>query len=181
MSAMASQINCLTIVYSSVYSGADQRKHQSSASLAFVRGIHRSPVNSPNTGPITRNIVAFDDVKLGVTLGKEWNSSLAKGECQSINPTKQNTYIAIRCRKSSSLTFYIRGIPLLQLLMHPVLPIIKWAPPTPRAAWWAMTTDRFDTNEPRNVSKELKRNFLYKTNWCSHTCYVTQYINIEFG
>ena len=41
MSAMASQITSLTIVYSSVYSGADQRKHQCPASLAFVRGIHR--------------------------------------------------------------------------------------------------------------------------------------------
>ena len=44
MSLMASQITSLTIVYSTVYSGADQRKHQSSASLAFVRGIHRGPV-----------------------------------------------------------------------------------------------------------------------------------------
>ena len=41
MSAMASQITSLAIAYSTVYSGADQRKHQSSASLAFVRGIHR--------------------------------------------------------------------------------------------------------------------------------------------
>ena len=48
MSAMASQITSLTIVYSSVYQDADQRKHQSSASLGFVRGIHRSSVNSPH-------------------------------------------------------------------------------------------------------------------------------------
>ena len=41
MGAMGSQITCLTIVYATVYSGADQRKPQSSASLAFVRGIHR--------------------------------------------------------------------------------------------------------------------------------------------
>ena len=41
MGAIASLITNITIVYSSVYSGADQRKHQSSASLAFVRGIHR--------------------------------------------------------------------------------------------------------------------------------------------
>ena len=41
MDSMASQITSLTIVYSAVYSGADQRKHQSSTSLAFVRGIHR--------------------------------------------------------------------------------------------------------------------------------------------
>ena len=45
MGAMASQNTSLTIVYSTVYSGEDQRKHQSSASLAFVRGIHRSPLN----------------------------------------------------------------------------------------------------------------------------------------
>ena len=41
MTTMASQITSLAVVYSIVYSGADQRKHQSSASLAFVRGIHR--------------------------------------------------------------------------------------------------------------------------------------------
>ena len=41
MTTMASQIVSLTVVYSTVYSDADQRKHQSSASLAFVRGIHR--------------------------------------------------------------------------------------------------------------------------------------------
>ena len=62
MSAMASQITSLTIVYSIVYSGADQRKHQSSASLAFVRGIHRWPVNSPHKWPAKRKIFAFDDV-----------------------------------------------------------------------------------------------------------------------
>ena len=61
-SAMASQITSFTIVYSTVYSGADQRKHQSSASLAFVRGIHRSPVNSPHKGPVTRKMSPFDDV-----------------------------------------------------------------------------------------------------------------------
>ena len=43
MGAMSSQITSLTIVYSTVDSDADQRKHQSSASLAFVRGIHRGP------------------------------------------------------------------------------------------------------------------------------------------
>ena len=41
MGAIASQITSLTIVYSTVYSGTDESKHQSSASLAFVRGIHR--------------------------------------------------------------------------------------------------------------------------------------------
>ena len=41
MTTLASQITSLTVVYSIAYSGVDQRKHQSSASLAFVRGIHR--------------------------------------------------------------------------------------------------------------------------------------------
>ena len=62
MSAMASQITSLTNVYSTVYSGADQRKHQSSASLALVRGIHRWPVNSPHKWPVTRKKLRFDDV-----------------------------------------------------------------------------------------------------------------------
>ena len=60
--AIASQITSLTIVYSTVYSDADQRKHQSSASLAFVRGIHRGPVNSPQKWPVTRKMFPFDDV-----------------------------------------------------------------------------------------------------------------------
>ena len=62
MGAMASQITSLTIVYSTVYSGADQRKHQSSAWLAFVGGIRRGQVNSPHKGPVTRKIFPFDDV-----------------------------------------------------------------------------------------------------------------------
>ena len=62
MGSMASQITSLTIVYSAVYSGADQRKHQSPASLAFMRGIHMSPVNSPHKWPVTRKMFPFDDV-----------------------------------------------------------------------------------------------------------------------
>ena len=62
MGAIASQITSLTIVYSIVYSGADQRKHHSSTSLAFVRGIHRGPVNSPHKWPVTRKMLPFDDV-----------------------------------------------------------------------------------------------------------------------
>ena len=59
---MASQVTSLTIVYSSVNSGTGQRKHQSSASLAFVRGIHRWLLNSPHKGPVTRNMFPFDGV-----------------------------------------------------------------------------------------------------------------------
>ena len=62
MGAMASQITSPTIVYSTVYLGADQRKHQSSASLAFVSGIHRWSVNSPHKWPVARKMFPFDDV-----------------------------------------------------------------------------------------------------------------------
>ena len=62
MGAIASQITSLTIVHSIVYSDADQRKHQSSASLAFVRGIHRGPVNSPHKWPVTWKMFPSDDV-----------------------------------------------------------------------------------------------------------------------
>ena len=70
MGTIASQITSLTIVYSTDCSGAYQSKHQSSASLAFVRGIHHGPVNSPHKWPVTRRMCPFDDVimkKLGQT------------------------------------------------------------------------------------------------------------------
>ena len=67
MSAMASQITSVSIVCSTVCSGADQRKHQISASRASVKGIHRWPLNSlHNKGPVTRKMFPFDDV-LGIT------------------------------------------------------------------------------------------------------------------
>ena len=67
MSTMASQIIGISIVYSTVCLGADQRKHQSSASLAFVRGIHRWSVNSPHKGPNTRKMFPFDDVIMSLS------------------------------------------------------------------------------------------------------------------
>ena len=62
MRATASQITSLTIVCSTVYLDTDHKKHQSSASLAFVRGNHRKPVNSPHKWPVTRKMLIFDDV-----------------------------------------------------------------------------------------------------------------------
>ena len=50
MSVMAYQITCVSIVYSTVCSGVDQRKYQSSASLVHVRGMHRWPMNSRSKG-----------------------------------------------------------------------------------------------------------------------------------
>ena len=70
MGAIASLITSFTIVYSTVYSDPDQRKHQSSASLAFVWGIHRGPVNSPHKWPVTRKMFPFDDVIM--TVFRSW-------------------------------------------------------------------------------------------------------------
>ena len=72
---MASQISGVSIIYSTIYSGADQRKHQSSASLAFVRGIHRWPVNSPHKGPVTWNMFPFDDVIVSTILAVSTHNS----------------------------------------------------------------------------------------------------------
>ena len=70
MGAMASRIT-VSIVCTIVCSGADERKHQSFARLAFVRGIHRWPVNSPHKKPETRKMFPFDDVimlkKMGIS------------------------------------------------------------------------------------------------------------------
>ena len=61
MGTIASQITSLTSVYWTIYSDADQRKHQRSASLAFGWGIHRGPVNSPHKWPVKRRMFPFDD------------------------------------------------------------------------------------------------------------------------
>ena len=75
MSTMASQITSLAVVYSTVYSGADQRKQQSSALLAFVRGIHRWPVNSPHKGPVTRKSL---HLMMSSCIIQQWGASTWK-------------------------------------------------------------------------------------------------------
>ena len=77
MSTMASQITSVRIVCSTVHSGADQRNHQSSASLAFVRGIYRWPVDSPHKRPAARKMFPFDD---GIMI----NKNKLKGEVQGL-------------------------------------------------------------------------------------------------
>ena len=74
MGTIASQITSFTIVYWTVYSDADQRKHQSCASLAFVRGIRWGPMNFRHKWPVTRKIFPIDDVIMCIGLG--YNSSV---------------------------------------------------------------------------------------------------------
>ena len=62
MSTMAYQITSVSMLCSTVCSGADQTKHKSSASLAFLRGIHWCTVNSSHKGPVTRKMFWFGDI-----------------------------------------------------------------------------------------------------------------------
>ena len=73
-------ITSLRIVYWTVYSGTDQTKHQSSASLAFVRGIHRWPVNSPHKWPVTWKMFSFDDVIMH-SWDMTWHLQEARTRC----------------------------------------------------------------------------------------------------
>ena len=80
MGAIASQITSLTIVYSTVYSGADQRNHQSSTLLAIVRGIHRCQVNSPHKWPVKRKMFPFDDVVMLMPNGQQAFTRINDGQ-----------------------------------------------------------------------------------------------------
>ena len=72
----SSQITSLTIIYSIVYSRAYQRKHQSSASLASVWGIHRSPVNSPHKGPVKQKMFHLMTSPCACLVDSVWCPSL---------------------------------------------------------------------------------------------------------
>ena len=127
MGAIASQITSLTIVYSTVYSDADQRKHQSSASLAFVWGIHRGPVNSPHKWPVTRKMFPFDDVIMSMFLA-HYSHRLAQWTRRDTSgPFPQITH---RVRKGSSHCFSHTIQGLYSLNRHRLtcigIPIVNW-------------------------------------------------------
>ena len=110
MSVIAFLITRVAIVYSIVCSGVDQRKHQSSASLAFVRGIHRWPVNSPHKGPVTRKMFPCDDVIMIQT--EVWSMGLAVGisgsfTCFMYTPQAQVIERAKMCVRSSTYIWLV--------------------------------------------------------------------------
>ena len=94
MSAMASRITGISMVCSTFCSGTYQRKQQSSASLAFVWGIHRWPANYPHKGPVTRKMFPFDNVIMNSLQGGYWNIEYFE-ETYSLSPidayTRQQT------------------------------------------------------------------------------------------
>ena len=106
MGAIASQITSHTIVYSTVYSVADQRKHQSSASLAFVWGIHQGPVNSPHKWPVKRKMFPFDDVIMHIAY-----SGHSPWWCRAINKhTKNYNVWPVFSQGRVILLFWVVGI-----------------------------------------------------------------------
>ena len=102
MSAMASQITSLTIVYLTVYSRRRSRTRQSSASLALVRGMHRWPVNSPHKGPVTRKMFPFDDVIMD-----KWMCGEARHECEVRRTELKNS----KPRMNVHSDIYIKDVP----------------------------------------------------------------------
>ena len=119
MGTMASQITNLANVYLTLYSGTDQRKYQSSASLAFVRGIHRGPVNSPHKWPVTRKMFPFDDVIMSYIV---CTTAIDAGRESKAIPTvtRRNNYVIITSKRRCNV--------VLTLLWryHCVLCPLRW-------------------------------------------------------
>ena len=107
MGAVASEITSLTIVYSTVYSDADQRKHQSSVSLAFVWGIHLGSVNSPHKWLVTRKMFPFDDVimRFGVN-SNDRRRTLTQHQCWPSGHSKGQWPADIDCNIYKIATFH---------------------------------------------------------------------------
>ena len=128
MGVMASQITSLMIVYSTVYSDADQRKHQSSGSLAFVWGIHQWSVNSLHKGPVTRKMFPFDDV----IMGKHWSTFWEHIEVETKWHFEANIFKCIFLKKNVGISI---KIPLKYVPKDPTNnisalgPIMAWCLP----------------------------------------------------
>ena len=122
MSAMASQITSLAIVYSTAFSAADERKHQSSTSLAFVRGLHRWSANSPHKGPVTRKMFPFDDIIMNddiKTVKPQISARLMATAPQPLCVNGNGNIVVIQWQSSVSgtKTPVYTGIPLLKEIL----------------------------------------------------------------
>ena len=119
MTTMVSQITSLTVVNSIIYLGADQRKHQSSASLAFVRGIHRDwwvprtkASNAENFSiwwrhhdkSITQGVVSGEVLSACHGYFGKWSKYLSRTYCyiraMMTTPGSMNPSIIINCQAS---------------------------------------------------------------------------------
>ena len=160
MRAIASQITSLTIVYSTVYSDADQRKHQSSVSLAFVRGIHRRPVNSTHKWPVTWKIFPFDDVIMH-----------SKTDCNlysSRSVKREDHTILVSSIRSSYLTCSL-GIPWFTRYTKP---IVRKASQIFLATSCRSPVDPWDTHGERStIGMGPEWAMLMLVNGCTRVCW----------
>ena len=114
MGTMASQTTSVTIVYWTVYSGTDQRKHQSSASLAFVWGINRWPANTPHKRPVTWKMFPFDDVIMIPGLTDSLNNEMGPNIVLPKIPVTMAPWEINFCKVSSHLARFLDvGTPLI--------------------------------------------------------------------
>ena len=139
MSAVDSPITSLTIVYSIVNSGQDQRKSQSSASLAFVRGIHRWPVNSSHKGPVTQKTFPFHDAIMQCTEAMDSPHTLL---CHGVpaSCTNDDPYLEIPAH------IIVRSIPVKCRSRRKDLELMT-------QLYWTMTVKKHDA-EPRSYFRD---------------------------
>ena len=153
MGTMASQIASLTIVYSIVYSDADQSKHQSSASLAFVRVIHRWPVNSPHKWSVTREMLPFGGVIMGIQMmSYRFVISLTFGSLQYI-PRNMHTVFALLC---FVVVIHWLIFPYPSGLLHWHCGNLTIAPVPAKPTWWIWinTSCEFIMNDCITTTKQ---------------------------
>ena len=152
MSAIASQITGVRIAHLTICSGADQGKHQSYSSLAFVRIIHRWPMNSPHKGPVTRKMFPFDDGLYGIYI------YLSDGWCH-----ESHTFLAIYAltpHRAKMLTAkYISQIHYPYISITQIFPNIKHI-------LWMKKISRFYNNQFikfNNLSIDFQYGHPFKT------------------
>ena len=120
MGMIASQITSLTIVYSTVYSNADQRKHQSSTSLNFVQGIHQGQVNSLHKWPVMQKMFPLDNIIMMMSNQQKHNQIMNLRKKPRLKPAQYSAsivptdYIAVLAGTSSGNLYqwnwHIKGL-----------------------------------------------------------------------
>ena len=113
MSAMASQLTSLTFGYSTVYSGADQRKHHSTASLAFMRGIHRWAGNSPHKWNGQQRGKCFHLMTASWVIQKIWVKSFSTWLQQQNRTNHEQCAYSFAC-----IANCVNGIPSVTLILN---------------------------------------------------------------
>ena len=160
MGAIASQITSLTIVYSTVYADADQRKHQSPASLAFVRGIHRGPVNSPHKWPITRKMFPFDDVIMVPDDVMAWKRF--SHYCPCVNPRRQ-------VPKMRVFDVFLFVFPNKHYILLVIPGVTMYLCHHCDELWWSLTVSRHQNLTPLLVIQSFWK-FASNTYSCCSLC-----------